>query len=298
MVSPSQISVKAKIIITISTIWAVVSLIISLGITSDNDEGYFLENASNFLTSFLVFTAPVWIYWSSLWIWGDGIHNAPKNLLKKFFKIIRTVNKNKASLFRKLSYILMLLIIMAISGSIARSLVKGFFDNKKAIATLESLGATKDEIISLTAKIRNYEGNFESLLYEEKDFRAILLRNAVSSISKDLPIRIDDLTYLVDVSTDGDRTLSYKYKVNLDYNEGNRIYSEYSKLMYSDRKKYWCHDDKAVEFRKMNSKILYEHFSRDMIFIGSYLFDIEKECPDLYRAYEATVYEEKIEGYR
>ncbi len=175
---------------------------------------------------------------------------------------------------------IILILSMLIAGSLSRTVVKNFFENRKITTKLLELGATKDEIENLETKIKNIKGNFESL-WNEKDFRSMMLRNAVLSINKNTPIKIDDLVYLIESHTDGDRALFYKYRVDMTYDEGKKILNKYKDASYQGRKEYWCHDDRAAEFRKMESVIVYEYFSQDMLAIESYLFDIGIECRDL-----------------
>ncbi len=260
--------------------WTVISFILSLCITIDGDEGYFLDNLLTFFTSFLALTAPAWLYWISFWIWGKTLHRLVKKISCQLVERLAVLSKNKLSLIRRLSYVIILILSMLIAGSLSRTVVKNFFENRKITTKLLELGATKDEIENLETKIKNIKGNFESL-WNEKDFRSMMLRNAVLSINKNTPIKIDDLVYLIESHTDGDRALFYKYRVDMTYDEGKKILNKYKDASYQGRKEYWCHDDRAAEFRKMESVIVYEYFSQDMLAIESYLFDIGIECRDL-----------------
>lgn len=295
MINPNKISVKTKLIITTSVIWTVVSFIISLGIASDNDSGYFLENILTFLTSFLMLTAPAWIYWSSFWIWGDGVHNALKNIFTKLARKFGTLNKNKGLLLRKISYALILIVSMIIAGSVTKLIVKDLFVDRRfeklATTKLEELGATEAEVKNLLPKIKKYKGDFDKL-WDEKDFRSIALKNTVSEINKATPTKIDEITQLTEASTDGDRALSYKYKVDLNYYEAAKIYYKIQNSLHRDRKKYWCHDNRAADYRKMRSIIEYVYFDKEMKLIGRFSLNIEKDCQKDYSSIVEEVYRE------
>ncbi|MCE3255599.1 MAG: hypothetical protein K0R25_1093 [Rickettsiaceae bacterium] len=273
-------SVKRKIIITASGIWTVISLILSLCITEDNDKGYFLSNFLTLFISFLTLTIPVWLYWIAFWIWGDVMDK----LIGNFFSIsfITNLRRKITPSLRKVSYVVILLFSMLVAASLAHTTVKSFFENRKVIAgikELSAIGATEVEIEDLIAKTRNHKISSGNLL-EEKSFRSIILRNVVSQINKQSPTKIDELTYLIEAKTDGDRTLSYKYRVDVNDDEGKRIFDKSKDTMYWDRKKYWCQDERAVEFRKMKAIIIYEYFSKEKTLVGSYLIDIQKECEE------------------
>ena len=259
--------------------WTVISFILSLYITIDGDEGYFLDNLLTFFTSFLALTAPAWLYWISFWIWGKTLHRLVKKVSCQLVERLAALSKNKLSLIRRLSYVIILILSMLIAGSLSRTVVKNFFENRKITTKLLELGATKNEIESLRPKIKrgDFKSDFE-LLWNEKDFRSIMLRKAVSEINKQIPTKIDEITYIVGASTDEDRTLFYKFKVDTSYEEGKKIIDIIDDVMHQARKKYWCHDSRAADFRKMKAIIVYEYFSKEIDPIGSNMFDIDKEC--------------------
>lgn len=275
----SNLSVRKKIIITVSAMWTVISFILSLYITIDGDEGYFLDNLLTFFTSFLALTAPAWLYWISFWIWGKTLHRLVKKISCQLVERLAALSKNKLSLIRRLSYVIILILSMLIAGSLSRTVVKSFLENRKITTELSALGATKNEIESLRPKIKrgDFKSDFE-LLWNEKDFRSIMLRKAVSEINKQIPTKIDEITYIVGAYTDEDRTLFYKFKVDTSYEEGKKIIDIIDDVMHQARKKYWCHDSRAADFRKMKAIIVYEYFSKEIDPIGSNMFDIGKEC--------------------
>ena len=281
--------------------WTVISFILSLYITIDGDEGYFVSNLLTFFTSFLALTTPAWLYWISFWIWGNDLHRLIKNFSCRLTKKLEALRKNKPPLIRRPLYAIILIISILIAGSLSRVIVKSFFENRKITTKLSALGATTDEINNLKTKIKNHKGSFESF-WDEKDFRSIMLRKAVSEINKQIPAKIDEITDLVGASTDGDRTLSYRFKVDVTYEKGKNIIGINNNLLRWDRRKYWCHDARAAEFRKMNSIIIYEYFSQDMLFIRSYLFDIGAECENSrankYKKEIHEIYEESIKAYK
>ena len=59
---------KEKITVALSTIWVILSFVISGFISSASASSSTLV----FLSIFLVITSPVWLYWTGLWIWGNG----------------------------------------------------------------------------------------------------------------------------------------------------------------------------------------------------------------------------------
>ena len=185
---------------------------------------------------------------------------------------------------RNILYGAVLFITLLVAYGLPHAAVKSFFenrrvvsDNKKVTEELLDLGAREDEIRELKTKIKNHKNGLDDL-WDEKSFRSIVLRNAVSQMNKQNPTKIDELTYLIEATTDGDRTISYKFRADTTYDEGKKIFDNYKDVLRQDRIKYWCHDDRAIEFRKMKATAVYEYFSKDMLPIGNYLIDINQEC--------------------
>ncbi len=187
--------------------------------------------------------------------------------------------KNPPSL-KKLTYVFFLIISALIAGSISRGFVKDFFESRKLQSELKKIGATDDEakeIIGASSKITNKKDDPDSL-YQVKAFRALMLRKSALAMNKDTPTKIDEITYLIKVSTDEDKTLKYTFKVNVPHNSGKEIFNKIKTSLIQDRKIYWCYDKKAADFRKIKAKIFYDYLSNDMLPIGSYEINIEKDC--------------------
>jgi hypothetical protein len=275
-----NLSVKRKVIISLSLMWTVLSFIVAIYIIAEDGSSDVLENFLTSLISFLIFTAPVWMYWIALWIWGKSVEKLINNLLiyplRKFILLSKNIIPTVRNSLRTIIFIFLIIAAALISRAVVKSVFKSFSDNKEVVKQLSDLGATEEAAKYLSTKIKNHKG-FE-YLWDEKSFRAIILRKTVSEINKETPTKIDELTYLIESSTDGDRTMSYKYKVNFTYDEGKKILDGREDAMYQDRKKYWCHDDLSSEFRKMKAIVVYEYFSSDMSPIGSYTINIGKDC--------------------
>ena len=94
----NSLSIRRKIIITSSVAWTVISFILSLYITKDSDEGYFLSNFLTFLTSFLVLATPSWLYWVTFWIWGDDsfLNKCISRFTASLFEQIRGFRKRSS----------------------------------------------------------------------------------------------------------------------------------------------------------------------------------------------------------
>jgi len=64
---------KRRIFIVVSIIWTIAALL--LDIRLQGDLSYFLHDTSESILIFLVFTSPIWLFWSSAWIWQQQFNN-------------------------------------------------------------------------------------------------------------------------------------------------------------------------------------------------------------------------------
>jgi len=338
-----SLSVKRKIIISLSLVWAVLSFIVAIYIIVEDGSSDVLENFLTFLISFLIFTAPVWIYWTVFWIWGESAEKLTNDILVSLSIKLTGLGKKIISIVKRNLYktilLLSIIVVSLISGTIVKSAFRSFSENKEIVEVLSNLGATENEIKDLTVIIKsikalkanqpktnyafaidetakNYTVEIKSAigvkdmkhsesageytaaiiemfekeneeffrnkdntnLLDAKSFRSIMLRYAASEINKKIPIKIDELTYLIEFRTDGDRMISYKTRVDFAYSDAKKIFDYRKDAMYQGRKKYLCQDKQSAKLRRVRAIVVYEYFSKDMSPIGSLSIDIGKEC--------------------
>ncbi len=72
-----NLGVREKVVVAISAVWTVIGFIFSVFIVNDSQH----NSSLTFLAALLIFTAPVWLYWTGVWIWGSGY-------LMRFVKLI------------------------------------------------------------------------------------------------------------------------------------------------------------------------------------------------------------------
>lgn len=201
-------------------------------------------------------------------------------ILYFFFSVIATWRSaNKYDGLNKWGGVAKFIVILSVLSSFTIA-VQEYQDQKNEVirTELKKYGATEQEIRDIISKFKKNKKDRYKDLWEEKSFRSIVLRYVVSNTNKDLPQKIDEVTYLIKVESDEDRSFDYKFRTEFSYDEGKKIFDKSKDILYQDRKKYWCHDNRADEYRKMKSIITYDYFSKDMRSLGFYQIDIKKDC--------------------
>ncbi len=122
-----SLNVKRKIIIILSLLWIVLSFVTTIYIIVEDGSTDTLENFLTFLISFLIFTAPVSMYWAAFWIWGEAMERFINNLLTNSLRKLTSLSKNIIPIIKKNLYTAALLLLIIVVALISRAFVKGVF---------------------------------------------------------------------------------------------------------------------------------------------------------------------------